>query len=86
MNIIYMLKELLIMFKICKNCNIEIDIKNGKVCAKCISSKRKEYMKKYYINNSNHIKENVKVYYDENRDKILEYKKSINKNNDKYEN
>jgi hypothetical protein len=58
------------MIKICKNCKIEKEIKNGLLCNKCIYNKRKEYSKNYYKINKDSIIEKRNIYIEDNKDKI----------------
>ena len=44
------------MVRFCKICNIEKEIKSGKICNKCKSIKYKENTKKYYLDNKDNIK------------------------------
>jgi 5-methylcytosine-specific restriction endonuclease McrA len=75
------------MNKICKDCNMEKDIKEfpklRKVCKLCLTNKRKEYMKLYRENNKVKLdlykKEYMISYYNENKVKIKEYIKNYNK-------
>lgn len=67
--------------KVCTKCNIEkeftefIDRENR--CKKC----RKEYMKKYRLNNKDKIKKTVKKYQLDNKEKYKEYDKNYRKEN-----
>lgn len=78
------------MIKICKKCKNEIDIKNGNICNKCITEKRKKYMEKYhkdnYISNPKILVKNFdskqyfKQYNIDNKEKLKIYQKEYRSN------
>ena len=69
------------MVRFCKICNIEKEIKSGKICNKCKSIKYKENTKKYYLDNKDNIKNKIKEYKLNNKDYIKQYNISYIKEN-----